>query len=525
VLRYANPWQLSYPIIYGTGGADVANTARDVSNMDFDSAWRRVNDPNFRVGGLARGFQRGLESVGNSMRSGIRSVGRSLGYHWKDEPMTLGELETGARNPFAKNRLKAQPRLGLPAGKKAVPRIIAKLPMKRKYHTTGNYGGKFTGYTKKKTLPASYSGCVLKGERQGSLSDPNAVYVGHVTTPLYQTLRAIGWSIVRLLAKKWHQDFASFYGVVNGPDKTSSCSLRVTLSYRTTQLGIINDDTWTVGTSTWAELGDNIIHHILSNCTSSLLYFEVVRIKFANIDATAVESLQTVIFHGHNLKIAVSGHSNLKIQNNTVSNSGDTSANEQSDDVANNPLVGKQYFGKGYHHLFKFNDDYTTSAPALYYENNTGALFHAPGSLTSAEASLTNLMNKIPNHKAITGLKAYRNVKLAPGEIRSSKLKSFNSMSLNQWIRHLFVLLRGAPSLASLGGSGTSTFLPTKLGKNSIIGLEHMLHSGSEPDISVSYQLDWTVTGVATHKKKMFCNPAFDLATSTVIVSESPAVS
>lgn len=517
VLRYANPWQLSYPIIYGTGGADVANTARDVSNMDFDSAWRRVNDRNFRVGGVARGFQRGLESVGNSMRSGIRSVGRSLGYHWKDEPMTPGELETGVRNPFAKNRLKAQPRLGLPAGKKGVPRIIAKLPMKRKYHTTGSYGGRFGGKFKKKTSSAAYSGVVLKGERQSSLTDAAAVYVGHTSAPVYAVLRALGWSIARLVAKKMGQDFTSFQSSINMPMSTASSSLTVTIQYRTTPTGVMTSFAWEHENSTWAALGDNIIGHILALCTDSLYYFEVVRIKFAQGDATLAEALPTVVLYGENLKISLGGFSKLKVQNNTVSTSGDTAANEQADDVANNPLVGKRYVGYGQSHVYKFNNDFTVSTPMLHYASTDGYATLTPSSATSFETAMANFMLKIPNHKALTNIKGYSNIKLAPGEIKSSVVKCGYKMKLNKWIKFLFPIMRGATSLGGIPSSGGSHAI-CNLGTNALIGVEHMLHSGTEPDIVISYQIDWTVKAIATHKKKQFCNADFQSATNTLIV-------
>jgi len=403
------------------------------------------------------------------------------------------------------------------------PTNINSRSMKRKYFTTGSYGGPFKGYYKKKLPTAALAGCVLKGEKNGTVSDTTSVYIGHTALPLIPMLRSIGWSIVRLLAKKWHQDFNSFLGAINGPDKTAAVSLRVTLTVRTSIGGVCTDFTWTDLSSSWAELGDNIMHHIITNCPDSAQYYEVVRIKFANIDATAIESLQTVIFNGSHLKIKVSGFSKLRVQNMTVSTSGDAATNENKDDIANNPLVGKQYYGNGHYHMYRFNNDYTTSIPTIYYASDDGRMTLAPTTATSLETAMLNFLTKPPPYKAFTNVKGHRSIKLMPGEIKYSKVSCSYKWNLNNWLRILLPTLSSITSLGGVGASGVGQYC--NLSKNSFLGFEHMLHSGTEPDLSIGFQIDWTVSGIATYKKKQYCVPDVGSSILTKIVEEDPSVS
>lgn len=383
----------------------------------------------------------------------------------------------------------------------------------KRFRTFGHYGGHFTGKFKKKALSAAYTGAVLKWERNSTLSDATALYVGHNSSPIYQTVRAIGWSIVRLIAKKWHQDFTSFDTTVNGPEATSSCDVRITITYRTSVGGICIDTTSTTAASTFGALGDSIMSRIIAVIVASDVYFELVRIKIANAANTAEESLQTVVLYGHNLNIKVTGYSKLRVQNNTVSTSGDAATNEQSTDIANNPLVGKQYHGFGQTHMWKYNNDYAVSTPQFGYSVNHGHLTMVPTTVASITTGMQNILYQVPNHKAFTGLKGYKNVKLAPGEIKASVVKWSKQCNMNQWIKYLMPVFRASADIDSLS-SGASL---TPMGNVCIIGLQHMLHAGTEPDVSISYQIDGTVTAVATHKKKMFCSASFNEGTGTLL--------
>lgn len=519
-------------------GGEAMHSDVDTLLSDFARPWKWKEagqklkaSPGADKGSFIDDVRQTINKIGDLEHDALNWIGSKAKSGWNAlTGGSSGDVKMiDAPNPY--KRVKTGP------GPVVVP-INKKDPMlslrkrKYKYFTTGHGGSLFRGKKKYRAAKAAYTGCVIKGEQQGTVTDATAVYVGHTSFPLIPSLRAMGWAIVRLLAKKWHQDIRSFEGAINGPDTTSACSIRVTLTVRTTFSGICDDHTWTDTSSTWAELGDNIMHHIVSNCSTSATYYEVVRIKFANITQsisagagseahTIPESLQTVVLDGHALKITLSGFSKMRIQNNTVSTSGDTSANEQSDDIANNPLVGKQYFTKGAYHQYKFNDDYSTSVPMIVYSESTGYMKYSPTTATSISTAMQGILLQVPNPKFFTNMNGYRNVKLMPGEIKSTVCKSKYTFSLNKWIKVLFNVFRTSTSLNS-AASGNCNF--HGCGRGNIIGLEHMLHSGTEPDISVSYQMEFTVTGIAKHKSKHYCAPSKDLAVNSKIVEEEPEV-
>lgn len=422
-------------------------------------------------------------------------------------------------------------RLRLGPGPKA---ITAKSPMKRKYslRTTGSYGGKFSGRKYRKISSASFKGCVLTYESNGTVSDSSCAYIGHNSHPLYLTLRAIGWSIARLLAKKWGIDFTNFNHDINGPDATAASDIRMVITKRTTFNGICNDSTVTLSNMTWAQLGDQIAHHLLAECSSSDIFYEIVRLKFAqkvqSISAGAGSEVHTIpepkppiILHGSHLKISVSGWSKLKLQNQTVSASGDAVATEQVDDITNNPLTGKKYFGKGQYHLMKFIDDYDTSAPALYYASDYGLLTLAPETATSLEGTALKVLRKPQNYKVFGNCFANCGVKLGPGEIKSSVVKKSYSMSLNKWIKFLFPVFR---SSANIFSAPTGHHM-CQIGSNSFFAFEHMVNTGSEPSVDIGYQLDNRVKAVAYHKRKLVCCADFQTGIATVTLEDDPAQS
>jgi len=503
------------------GGPGLSSIFR--SDIDFlrgKKSWKDLSAEirAYKPGGALPSIQRGFDSVGNWLRGGIRSAGRSLGYRWKDEPMKLSDLE-GRKRPLIQSGPGPSKRARVTTAKRPMMRIAGKRRYAKSTH--GNYGGSFSGKRKYKTSKASLKGCVLKSEWNGTLTDVDAVYVGHNSHPIYHTLRAIGWAIMRLVAKKWGQDFNDFSTPLNGKDVTAAANLRITLSHRNTYNGVITDSTWLHGGDSWATIGDNIMHKIISNCGDSDTFYEIVQIKFANYDATAIESLQTVIFRAQDLKILVSGFSHLRVQNQTVGAVAEDGKDASKDDVVNNPLVGRQYFGSGQYHAWNFNNDYTTSVPTFYYSAADGALFITPGTATSIDSSMANSIKKPPPHKFVKGTKASMHVKLMPGQIKTSTVKFSYKKSLNGWIKYLFPVIRAATTLATLGSGHPLC----SMGKNSFLGFEHMLHTGTEPDITLGYQCECSVSGIASYYRKVYCNPDYEKGIGSVVLEEDPAVS
>lgn len=393
----------------------------------------------------------------------------------------------------------------------------SKMPRRKRTYTSGNHGGRFSNKRVRKVSSALYKGASVKQELNGTFSDSSCVYIGHNSHPIVPTLRMISWSIVRLVAKMWKQDFHSFEERVNAVDASPSCSIRVTFTFRTAYNTPLEDVTFSTSNIKWFELGDNLMEYMIDMVPTACVFFELVRIKFANIDATAVESLQTIVLNAKDLKISVYGKSILKIQNLTVGASGEAEVDAQADDISNNPLRGKIYYGNGQQHLQKLSIDYT-AVP------NTGALFHGKdnGILTlgandaNMPAENQRILKKPPVHKAFTNFSSNAYIRLAPGCIKNSVVKKSYTKSLHQWMLYMMPVIREAGNSSAIS---TPTYL--KLGVSSVIGLEHELDVGSEPDVKVGYQMDNYMSGVCAYKHRTIACPPLDLGLGTIIIPDA----
>lgn len=389
-----------------------------------------------------------------------------------------------------------------------------KMGGKRTY-TSGNHGGRFGGKRMRKLSKSLYRGVMFKSEGSNNVSDTNCVYAGVNSHPLIKTLQAFGQSITRLLAKKWHQDPHSMSELVNSTSSVAgTCSIRCTITFRRLQTEALQDIQFTTGGITWADLGDNIVHHLMDIIATSTVYFEVVRLKFANIDATAVESLQTVVFHCKDLYISIYGKGIMKVQNLTVGASGEAEVDAQADDIANNPIRGKVYTGIGQSHRFHLNNDITgiTNLTTIFYGTDGAA--YTGASDANLNSDVQNMLAKPPHHKAISGFQYSQYVRLAPGEIKNLVVQKTYSMSFNQWLRRLMPVFRSGTAVQNVVVPQCIRF-----GQSKVVGLEHELKLSGEADIKIGFQYDHTVTGIATYKHRVCIAPVLNPSVATKIVA------
>jgi len=380
---------------------------------------------------------------------------------------------------------------------------------RKRYTARGRASGTFNSRPKSSLSSALRDGVVVKAEKQGTASDSKCLYIGHNSHPVYDTMRTISYAIVRLVCKLWHRDVTDILMVLDTP-------LQFEIAYQDVYNGIVNVDSNAVATgSTIKDIGDALMNRLIALITSSVNNFFVREIRFGTLDLdtgalNAYWSLSKIVFFGNDLKITVNGNSTLKLQNITVSSTGDSVANEQADDIASNPLRGKRYFGKGYQHRFRFNQDTTTSSPIMCYNGPNGFLANAYTAFgTGFDADFRRSMQKPPPFRAFTNMKGSAYVGISPGEIKSSVVKDSYTMNINGWIYKLFECFK---SFSTIGTPGTDAPIQPRcdLGKNSLIALEHVVDIGSEPDVTVAYELTTTTSAVARHRHQTYCNPYND---------------
>jgi len=384
---------------------------------------------------------------------------------------------------------------------------------KRSYNTTGHGGGRFSGKKRRKVATAAFRGVQLSREHTEEFGDASAIYVGHNSHPMEDVLRSIGLSIARLVAKKWNQDFNNFESFINGDTSSADSSIKITITYRATVGGVIQSHSFTLSNKSWYQLGDQLMHQLIQLIEiANPTYWQGEQIIFANNSGATGNAHNLLKMDFSALLIKINGFSCMKVQNRTVSTSGDTEANEDMHNIANNPLTGKLYEGNGQIFEYKFNNDYTT-ATDIFKFNNTGYL-----EIGAVNSTLTDPMQKVlkrpPSYKFLKGMKNQMSIKVNPGEIKTSVVRESYTHTLNGWIKKLFNVIRASSHLSAV------TPAMCGIGKAHVLGLSHMLYDANDPSISVYLQVDSTVSAICTHKKKAIAAPVFDRGIETVVLIE-----
>jgi len=380
---------------------------------------------------------------------------------------------------------------------------------KRRVSVSASSVSRFKRAKKTKVAAAYVKGAVLKAEYGGSITDPNACYIGVNSHPLRPTLRAIALAVTRLLAKRWGQDLPDFQQQINGAT-TADSSVRVRITYRVAHDGLPLTSTIDFSNNTWAYLADNIMHRLCSLITASVVYFELLELQFANSIGTTANVNPLVTFDAKKIKISVSGRTTLKVQNSTLSD--DATDSTSTDHVGNNPLRGRIYSGFGQNHGWTFSRDTTGIMPILRYDTDAGWFTFLAGNADLPD-SMLDAIKKPPVHKAFTHFTKSSPIKLMPGTIKTTTVSKTYTMSLNKWVLFLMNPMRTGASLAAVVNEGLCN-----LGSTAMIGLEHEVNIGSEPNVALAFQADNEVKAIAKYYKQPFCNAVYDVAVSGIVV-------
>jgi hypothetical protein len=385
---------------------------------------------------------------------------------------------------------------------------------KYRYHTTGSSVYKYTPKFKSGMSDYAKNGATLKVEHSFDKSDPECVYVGHSTHPAHSVMRVIFMSVIRKVAKRWGQDFNDFQSVINGEAATTFNNIQVRIQYRTTVNGVLQESSITIpNQSTWMDLADIIASRIIQLAASTVVYFELYEIQFANTLGTIaqVNSVQTV--RASSTRVKVHGKSHLNFQNRTVATDSGTVDESNRDDIANNPLRGKSYTGFGSNHLYKWNNDRAVSAPSLSYETVHGALELSAGD-ANFTPEMSNSLKKPPPYKSFGNCTGQHYVRVMPGQIVTSTINRTYEKSLNGFIFSMLPFIREATDMVT---KPAVTHL--KMGTNRFFGLEKLCNTASnEPDISVGCEVTLTISAIAVIKRNTYAAPSFNDSVAPAVV-------
>lgn len=391
------------------------------------------------------------------------------------------------------------------------------------YRTTGRYRGVF----KKKRIGKSSKAKYLSGgyentqEITGVVNDPDCVYVGHSTTAGFKIMTVFLQACLRKLFYKFGgQDLLSVNQKIKGyanltnndsdgwqlilvtQNKTTGVYTNYmydTITPSDTIYRIVGDpglnvapaweDLWKI----WADYAGN--RFILSQSGES----QVVPVKLqlygrdgngpgANFHHFRGEiNFDNEVIH---MKVV----SELKIQNRTKAASG----SGDSEDVSNNPLVGKLYqfsdsvprlksseLGTGGYVLERVND--STGAQTLRAVDMNGGGFGLG----------TQTWKEPPNYQVFRNCRKTAKVNIGPGDIK----KDVIVFTMSAQVYKFFDKLNWVPTTTSLS---TNNFaIQTRaMGKFSLIALEDIINVNGAENISVAYEINRTEAMYLTTMKR-----------------------
>lgn len=371
--------------------------------------------------------------------------------------------------------------------------------------TTYSGSSRVTPGRVRRKLPYNTAGAVIHFEKAGVINqngnhDLPAV-VGHSTWYYRYLMDALCLGIVRRLLRQSGVHVHNFYEEIAREEVTetvSAGSLRYAYSLEET-----NDPTvvtLAIGTeSNVRNLADvlRISFESLLNATTDNAYR--LKLYFIELVGADVDSLRASRLSGGDTMVHFMSTSHLRVQNRTLASStaGDENA-ESMLHVTNNPLVGRVYDHLSNGLSLKALGDFNGGGNVQGFGPDPTTGLIAPDLTTFATNDQNRMLHPPSAHLFIGRVKQGR-LRVTPGEIKHSTLKTVKSMPLNSYMYFMFNLLKGRSETVGLPY--------IKQGACRVMMLEKQMDTDSadEPEISLGYELNNTV-GLYLTTKPAYCD-------------------
>jgi len=426
----------------------------------------------------------------------------------------------GGYGPVRKSRLPGNRGRPIPVRPPPRPRPPTPAPRPRPVRrggarrTRGIRGPRFGNKVSSRSNEFLKRGVVWKREFGATVSDADAVYVGHSTTPARQTIQVVVFAIARMFAAKFGENFTSFDTQLQGDQPSAGSSGYLwKITYRTASGGPVLLTTTSSATGdTWGGFAERLLTLMLftmNNGGVPFTYFEIVDIGFADVVGATTSNIQ--VYSADAIMLNLVGNSNMLLQNRTLAtNTVGDGDNDQKDHISNNPLIGKMYKAYGTSFPYKFNNDFVGPTPMFQTDQDQGAMsIGLSTTLADLPATMRDVLRKPPPYNVWHHVTGNSYERMAPGQIRRSKVMSVHKMSFATFIKKYFNYMRSA---ANLPGLIQDQAHMAKIGKTVFFGFEKLLNSRvDEPAVSIGWEINLTMSCVATARRKMFCAPIVDV--------------
>lgn len=299
----------------------------------------------------------------------------------------------------------------------------------RGYNTKGSYQGKFKKGKKLLTKTSVYAnkGVLLTSEVKGTVSDPDCLYITHTAVDSYKVIIQIVDSLFRKLFEKAGFQISNLDERVGHVSITDAKDWTVEL---TVQAGLTGTET--VAT-TYQTVAASTVKTVAGQFYVDFLKFSAGYSYNAAGDAGNDIRLYRLILYTQDYNVTYAptfkcainlndemvhlyGSSEIKIQNRTLSATGDADDTE----VSNNPLIGRSYEFKG---IPKARDKALWPLNAIPVNGGV--------QLVRAATLTTNTGYKEPPNPSVFSNCIYSaKIRLEPGNIKTSTIKYQKSMNL-----------------------------------------------------------------------------------------------
>lgn len=383
-------------------------------------------------------------------------------------------------------------------------------PVRAQISTKGYIGPKFPRTKKLTASDFAKRGAVYKIERGGVFDSSECAYVGHNSHPLFLTWGTVMMAFVRRVARKWGIEIVNFESAIDTGNSVGD--INVDIEFRHAINGDVQIQSFAVvPTQTWKWLSNTIMDNIHAIANGATAFCEILNIQL-NSRFAGDRALDKQMYYTRDLWIDLVGTSNLQIQNRTPSAAVVPSL--EVDNVANNPIHGKKYYGHGQNVRFREASNVAGPTPNNFsFDFNVAEGFAALSVVTANQLSpeVEMALKKPPPGYMFERCKGTENVRMNPGVIRRSYLSKRYRMTFNELFRITFGFLRTAATAVTATEEHDS-----RIGIWSIYGLERLCSAQvNEPDIKLAVEVTATMSALVTYSHAAAAVPYVEIGTLT----------
>jgi hypothetical protein len=330
-------------------------------------------------------------------------------------------------------------------------------------------------------------GALLRTEKGGIVEQDKCIYVGHTTSCAEKVMITACQALIRKLFKKLGHDFESFKEPISRHTSAPAFTIGSLKGYYTAADGEdLNSFTITVSSgNTYETIASNLLSQIkldmVGTADPSHINYKYLEWWPVTQDAAAQPVMPLVKIKLENLSVTHSIQSELTLQNRTLANSGANPEHHDSMlDVENNPLEGYSYSGAYNGMRLRFRDQTGGTHPVLFGDQSSGLIELDPDDV-NLSTNEQDLLQRPPRPQMLMSAKRSGRVRLGPGQLKRSYLKSVKTLKWNALIHKFAQYLHNS----------SQKFIQY-YGHNRIYAFEKMMHTtdATEPDMSIGYEIN-----------------------------------